>query len=263
MESDGDSVPVAISNTLKGPTFLFPKDISAEAEELTKGAQEQYMSALKVMKSAAVDFIRACHEKNVEASRTLIDAESKGACLSVDLQSYASQIIKDAGYADDNIWNAYINAVVSAMGAELNGIRFDVAALVRAEREEKAAKQAALTTAATDAEMQDGTQPIVDIIREQVESAVSKRLDNEEEPDDESDKKKKKKNKPNPTLSSSKPSNASASSSKAPASKKKDKEPQGRGNGKGKGKEKEASTGEQGGKPKSKKSKPSESNDTD
>ncbi|EDR07844.1 uncharacterized protein LACBIDRAFT_327583 [Laccaria bicolor S238N-H82] len=161
VESNGDSVPVAISNTLKGPMFLFPKDISAEAEELTKGAQEQYMSALKVMKSAAVDFVRACHEKNVEASRTLIDAESKGACLSVDLQSYASQIIKDAGYADDNIWNAYINAVVSAMGAELNGIRFDIAVLVRAEREEKAAKQATLTTATTDAEMQDGTQPIV------------------------------------------------------------------------------------------------------
>ena len=64
-------------------------------------------------------------------------------------------------------WNAYINAV----WAELSSIRFDVAALVLAECQEKAAKQAALTTAATDAEMMDSTQPIDSIIKEHVESA--------------------------------------------------------------------------------------------
>jgi hypothetical protein len=171
VESEGDSIPLAIANTLKGPTFLFPKDLSAAGEELTAGARETYTNALKVMRKAAVDYVSACHKHNVEASQALIDAESKGMCLSVDLQSYASQVIKDAGHADGNLWNAYINAVVSALGTELSNIRFDVAALVLAERQEKASKQAALTTAAADAEMMDSTQPIENIIKEHVESA--------------------------------------------------------------------------------------------
>ena len=171
VESEGDSVPPAIANTLKGPTFLFPKDLSTSGEERTAEARETYTSALKMMKKAAVDYVRACHKHNVEASQALIDAESKGMCLSVDLQSYASQVIKDAGHTDSNLWNAYINAVVSALGAELSSIRFDVAALVLAERQEKAAKQAALNTATADAEMMDSTQPIESIIKEHVESA--------------------------------------------------------------------------------------------
>ena len=140
-------------------------------EERTAEARETYTNALKVMKKAAVDYVRACHKHNVEASQALIDAESKGVCLSVDLHSYASQVIKDAGHKDSNLWNAYINAVVSALGAELSSIRFDVAALVLAERQEKAAKQAALDTATADAEMMDSTQPIESIIKEHVESA--------------------------------------------------------------------------------------------
>ena len=171
VESEGDSVPPAIANTLKGPTFLFPKDLSMSGEERTAEARETYTNALKVMKKAAVDYVRACHKHNVEASQALIDAESKGVCLSVDLHSYASQVIKDAGHKDSNLWNAYINAVVSALGAELSSIRFDVAALVLAERQEKAAKQAALDTATADAEMMDSTQPIESIIKEHVESA--------------------------------------------------------------------------------------------
>lgn len=171
VESEGDSVPPAIANTLKGPMFLFPKDLSMSGEERTAEARETYTNALKVMKKAAVDYVRACHKHNVEASQALIDAESKGVCLSVDLHSYASQVIKDAGHKDSNLWNAYINAVVSALGAELSSIRFDVAALVLAERQEKAAKQAALDTATADAEMMDSTQPIESIIKEHVESA--------------------------------------------------------------------------------------------
>ena len=123
------------------------------------------------MRKAAVDYVSACHKHNVEASQALIDAESKGMCLSVDLQSYASEVIKDAGHTDGNLWNAYINVVVSALGAELSSICFDVAALVLAERQEKAAKQATLTAAAADAEMMDSTQPIDSIIKEHVESA--------------------------------------------------------------------------------------------
>ena len=154
-ESEGDSIPPAIANTLKGPTFVFSKGLSTVGEELTAEARETYTSALKVMRKAAVDYLRACHQQSVEASEALIDVESKGNCLSVDLQSYASQVIKDAGHADSNVWNAYINAVVSALGSELSSIRFDVAALVLAERQQKAAKQGALNTTASDAEMMD------------------------------------------------------------------------------------------------------------
>jgi len=223
VDSEGDSVPPAISNTLKGPTFVFPTDLSTSGEERTTEARETYTSALKVIRKAAVDYIRACHIQSVEASQSLIDAESKGMRLSVELQSYASQVIKDAGHADGNLWNAYINAVVSALGAELSSIRFDVAALVLAEGREKAAKQAALNTATadSDAETMDNAQLIKSIIKEHVESAVSKRLDKQVE---EPKKKKQKKNKKNLEPSSSNAPNASASSSKEAASKKKETE---------------------------------------
>jgi hypothetical protein len=243
VDSEGDSVPPAIVNTLKGPTFVFQKDLSTSGEERTAEARETFTSALKVMRKAAVDYIRACHIQSVEASQALIDAESKGMRLSVDLQSYASQVIKDAGHADSNLWNAYINAVVSALGAELSSIRFDVAALVLAEGREKAAKQAALNTATadSDAETMDNAQLIKSIIKEHVESAgmshifltfypyplrpytlvVSKRLDKQVE---EPKKKKQKKNKKNLEPSSSNAPNASASSSKEAASKKKESE---------------------------------------
>jgi len=166
VESEGDSIPLTIANTLKGPTFVFPKDLSAAGEELTAEARETYTSALKMMRKATVDYISACHQRNIEASQALVDPESKGMRLSVDLQSYASRVIKDAGHADSNLWNAYIDAVVSALGAELSSIRFDVAALVLAERE-----QAALNTSDDDVEIMDSTRPIESIIKEHVENA--------------------------------------------------------------------------------------------
>jgi hypothetical protein len=57
---------------------------------------------------------------------------------------------------------------VQAFGDELDPIRFDIAASVRAEKEGEAAKRATVSATAIDNEMKGGTKHIAQLIKDEV-----------------------------------------------------------------------------------------------
>ncbi|KAJ7497890.1 hypothetical protein B0H11DRAFT_2226543 [Mycena galericulata] len=154
------NIPEDILKTLKGPVYQFNDGIHLEAEEIVHDTEMVFDKMLSEMRKKATALQLAKLNAAVNLLRDQTDVSSLVDTLKKSLDDLVAQLHAD----------------------ELNNTKFSVALEIQRERETKAAKAVAVTSAQADVEMADGNKTVRELVQDVLEEREKKKAKTSKEP---------------------------------------------------------------------------------